>query len=110
MFIMEFLKVDYCTESGLLPIVGVIHSVVNLIQLAVPIGLILFGTLDLAKAVISNKDEEMKKAQNLLIRRVIYAVAVFFVIFIVNLAMTMVSDNAEDTGAKNWTRCWNKTK
>ena len=96
---------DYCKDLG--PILGIIHAVIFLLQVLVPIGLILYGMLDLAKAVISSKEEEMKKAQSMLIRRVVYAVAVFLVVWIVRLVMNVVVDNA-DTSANNWTKCWDK--
>lgn len=48
-------------------------------RIIVPILLILFGTLDFAKAVISSKEDEMKKAQSKFIRRLIAGVAVFLV-------------------------------
>ncbi|MEE3343642.1 MAG: hypothetical protein VZS44_06095 [Bacilli bacterium] len=97
---------SYC--SDLKPILRIIKAVIFLIQFIVPIGLILFGTLDLGKAVISSKEEEMKKAQSMLIKRVIYAVAIFLVVFIVTLVMNIVADNAEETNATDWKSCWNK--
>ena len=35
--------------------------------------LIIFGMLDLAKAVMANDDKEMKEAQKKLIKRIVYA-------------------------------------
>ena len=102
---------EYCTESGLLPVLGIVKDVIRLLQIGIPIILILMGTIDLGKAVISSKDEEMKKAQGILIKRIIYAVAVFLVFFIVNLVMTIVSDNAGknvNNNTKDWRTCWNK--
>ena len=99
------LFLDYCKDLG--PIIGIIHAVVVLIQFIIPIGLIIFGTIDLGKAVISSKEEEMKKAQNALIKRVIYAVAVFLVVIIVRAVMNIVVDNA-NSNAKSWAKCWDK--
>ena len=97
---------SYCSDLN--PILRIIKAVIFLIQFIVPIGLILFGTLDLGKAVISSKEDEMKKAQNILIKRVVYAVAVFLVVFFVILAMNIVADNAEDSNANDCKGCWNK--
>ncbi len=58
---------------------------VNAIKVVVPILLIIFGMIDLAKAVMSNDEKEMKGAQGKFIKRAIYAVVVFFVVAIVQL-------------------------
>lgn len=73
------------TEGGTLLLPTITVLVVNLIKIAIPIILIIFGMLDLAKAVMSNDEKEMKGAQTKLIKRVIYAVAVFLVVSIVQL-------------------------
>ena len=61
-------------------VVSLIKAVVQVFQIVIPILLILFGLIDLGKAVIASKEDEMKKAQNNLIKRVIYAIAVFLVV------------------------------
>ena len=108
MNIINFLEID-CGENGLGPIINILHSVVSLIQFGVPILLIVFGMLDLGKAVMAGKEDEMKKAQGTLIRRVIYAVAVFLVVTLVTFVMGIVSDaNAKDADTTSWIECWNK--
>lgn len=67
--------------------------VVNLIKIAIPIILVIFGMLDLAKAVMSNDEKEMKGAQTKLMKRVIYAVLVFLVVSIVQLIFSVLSKN-----------------
>ena len=89
---------DYCQELG--TIITLLKNIVKLLQFLIPIGLILFGMLDLGKAVIAGKEDEMKKAQGTLIKRVIYAVAIFLVVTIVSFVMGMV-------GSKDWKECWN---
>ena len=91
---------DYCTELG--AVIGVLKAVVGLFQFGIPILLIIFGMIDLGKAVIASKEDEMKKAQGTLIKRAIYAVAVFLVVTIVTLVMSMVG---KGSGSEWWT-CW----
>ena len=88
---------DSC--GGLLDIVIIIRKVVDIIKILIPIGLILFGLLDLGKAVIAGKEDEMKKAQSSLVKRIIYAVAVFLVVQIVVFATGLV-------GSTEWQDCW----
>ena len=80
--------------------------VVDLIKIGVPVLLIIFGMLDLGKAVMASKEDEIKSAQKLLIKRAIYAVAIFFVVFIVQVVFRLI-DNSGDLGQSNWITCWN---
>ena len=92
--------VEASTCGGLLEIVILIRKVIDIVKIIIPIGLILFGLIDLGKAVIAGKEDEMKKAQGTLIKRVIYAVAVFLIVQIVIFATGLV-------GAESWQECWN---
>ena len=94
---------DYCTELG--AVIGVLKAVVGLFQFGIPILLIIFGMIDLGKAVIASKEDEMKKAQSMLLKRCLYAVAVFFVVTIVTLLFGLLgSSKVNDTA--NWAKCW----
>ena len=67
-----------------------IGQIFDIIMIVIPIILILMGTIDFIKAVISHKDDEMKKAQNTFIKRIIIGVAVFFVPTLVNVLTGLV--------------------
>lgn len=95
---------DAC--GGLLPIVKMLRNVLNIVQIFIPILLILFGTIDLGKAVISSDEKEIKAAQSRLIKRCIYAAAVFFVVLLVTVVMNIVASSGE-SGTKKWKTCWN---
>ncbi|MDO4963241.1 MAG: hypothetical protein Q4E75_04000 [bacterium] len=79
------------TFAGTFPYI--ISTIVLIIKIAVPILLIIFGMLDLGKAVVASKEDEIKKGQQLLIKRAITAVLVFFVIQIVQIIIRFVSGN-----------------
>lgn len=96
--VKELQASDFC--SGLSQIIILLGNIIRLLQWIIPMGLILFGLLDLGKAVIAGKEDEMKKAQGTLIKRVVYAVAVFLVVTIVYFVMGMV-------GSTEWKTCWN---
>ena len=102
--IVNFLKVSYCDDLD--PVIRLVKSFISLIRFGVPIILIVMGTIDLAKAVLSSKEDEMKKAQGALVKRLIYAVAVFLVVTIVTVVMGMVADSGAK-GGNSWKDCWN---
>lgn len=64
-----------------------INEILTYPRIIVPILIIGLGFLDLGKAVIASKEDEMKKAQSTFIKRLIIGVAVFLVPAIVNLIM-----------------------
>lgn len=94
---------DVC--GGLLPLVKVIVGVIRIFQIVIPIGLIIYGTIDLGKAVIASDEKEIKAAQSRLIKRFIYAAAVFFVPLLVTVVMNVVATGAEGD-ATSWANCW----
>ena len=64
------------------------------LQVLVPIAIIILGSLDLLKAVAAQKEDEIKKGQQVFIKRLIGAAIVFFVFVIVKFIISIVSDNS----------------
>lgn len=98
---------DSC--RGLTPVIRVIRKgVFPIVQIGIPLILVLLGTIDLGKAVISSDDKEVKAAQSRLIKRCIYAVAIFFVVTLVTVLMSIISETADDDDVEvgNWKKCW----
>ncbi len=98
---------------GLLPIFKVIRKgIFPIIWIGIPIVLILMGTIDLGKAVMASDDKEIKAAQGRLIKRVIYAVVIFFMVTIVSLVMDLIgtADNSDVEGNTDWRSCWEAAK
>ena len=101
---------DNC--GGLLPIVRVIVALIKIFMIVIPVGLIIFGTIDLGKAVIASEEKEVKAAQSRLIKRIIYAALIFFVPLIVGVVMNVVAagdekDTSKTGNTASWQQCWN---
>lgn len=92
-----------CTEIA--PIINIIKAVLNIVQWAIPIIIIVLGTFDLMKAVIASKEDEIKAAQKLLIKRVVYAIVIFLIPTIVHFVFNIVSSNVTE-GTENFWACW----
>ena len=73
----------------------IIHLIYVFIQVFVPILLIIWGMLDLGKAVMAQKEDEIKKGQNTFIKRLIAAAILFFVVTIVRFLVNIVGDESE---------------
>ena len=81
-----------------------VSTAVLLIKIFVPILVIIFGMLDLGKAVAASKEDEIKKGQQMFIKRAVAAVIVFFVIQIVQLLIGFVSNR--DRSVSNCFNCF----
>lgn len=86
--------------SGTFPYL--ISTIITIVQIAVPILLIIFGMLDLGKAVIAAKEDEIKKGQQTFIKRLIAGAIVFFVILVVKTIVRFVSN-----GSQSVMQCFN---
>lgn len=67
-------------------------TVVNLLKIFIPIILVIYGMIDLSKAVMANDDKVMKEAQTKLIKRIVYAIVIFFVVAVVQLVFGKLAE------------------
>ena len=95
-----------CGNGMITNIPTMIPRTVNIVymalQIAVPVLLVIFGSIDLIKAISSGKEDDMKKAQATLIRRIVTGVLVFFIFVIVKLLV-----NAFGNHKANVVNCMN---
>lgn len=110
---MNNLLLAYEACADILPLLRVIRQgVFPLVQIGIPIVLIVMGTIDLGKAVISSDDKEVKAAQGRLIKRILYAAVIFFMTVIVSLVFNIVAQANDEKveGATSWADCWAQAK
>lgn len=88
--------------NGMIPYI--VSSAVTIIKIVVPILLIIFGMIDLVKAVTAGKEDEIKKAQTVFIRRLVMGILVFFVVVIVQMLVSFVSN--KDSNVSNCFNCF----
>lgn len=107
MEILDIIQVlDFCDDSK--AIWQFLGHIVNILQIAIPVIIVLLGTIDLGKAVMAGDDKKIKEAQKMLLMRLIYGVAVFFVITIVQIVFGLVGDvGEEDTTENSGKTCFN---
>ena len=98
--LVQVLDKGFCESTK--AIWGLIGYVITVLQIAIPIIIVLLGTLDLGKAVMAGEEKQIKDAQKMLIKRIIYGVVIFFVAVIVKYVFGMVSDSIDSDGSKCW--------
>ena len=92
---MLLLDSKICMDASFLATVLFIKKIVGIIVILIPIALVLFVTIDLTKAVIANDDNQMKTAQKLAIKRIIYAAVIFLVPTLINATFNMLGKEVE---------------
>lgn len=92
-------KLDICT-GGITDVWTIIGYIIFAIQVVVPLLLIISGMITMAQAVMKQKEEDIKKAQSLLVKKIIAAVIVFLIIAVTKIVVGLVA-----TG--NWEGCVN---
>lgn len=67
-------------------------TVVTIIYIAIPVILVLLGSIDLFKGIAAGKEDEMKKGQKMFVKRLVTAAIVFFVVVIIKFVISLVAD------------------
>lgn len=87
-----------CGDGLLTSIPNAIPNVVSIaytiIQIAVPVILVVMGSLDLFKGITAQKEDEMKKGQQMFVKRLVAAALIFFVFVIVKVVVSFVADGS----------------
>ena len=90
------------TSGSVASIFNLIGKIIEIFQIAIPIILVVLGLISLGKAVVASKDDEVKKATTGLVKKLVLAAAIFFIVAIVKLVIGLVSSTATSN------ECWNK--
>lgn len=81
-----------------------VHLIYLLIQVAVPVILVVFGSIDFIRAIVSTKEDEIKKGQQTFIKRLFTAAIIFFIFSIIKLVVSLVNGDS-DRGINNVMNC-----
>lgn len=110
-----FLISDVECTADMQAIIAIIKGVLTFVQWAVPIVLIVLGTIDMFKAVSSNDEKATKTAQKKFGIRLIYAVVIFLIPWIIRVVFGFAGNILGDQGTeadnaiKDFFTCWSKS-
>lgn len=91
-----------CPEA-IQTVVNVLYFVLKAIQYVAPVLLILWGTIDLVKSVVAGKEEDIKKNQKTLVKRLISGIIIFLIPIGVSMILSLI-------GSEDWRKCWDNKK
>ena len=74
----------------------IVHTFYLIALIAVPILLVIFGSIDFVKSLVGQKDDEIKKGRQIFIKRLITGVLVFFILSIVRLIVSIADDDSSN--------------
>lgn len=86
-------SVKFCSQTS--DIWRLVGRVLLVFKIVIPILLIIFGMMDLGKAVVAAKDDEIKKATKQLAMRAVAGIVIFFVPTLVGFIFTLVDGFAD---------------
>ena len=109
-----FQILDATCSTQMQTLIGAVKFILTLIRWAIPIVLIIMGSIDMFKAMASGDEKKAKEAQKTFIRRLIYAVVAFLIPFIISLVFDFIgstfnNQELQDAAAEgnNFFVCWN---
>lgn len=99
----------FCTDAA--PIMQIVGKVINIIKIVIPIIIVILAMFDLGKAVIAGEEKEIKEAQKMLVKRLLYGVIIFFVVTIVQIVFNLIGagfkgETDEDNPDNDSHKCW----
>lgn len=83
-------------------VVAILHEAYNIIRYLIPVGIVLFGTIDFLKAIMGKDDKDINS--KLFVKRLLYGLLAFFVFSLVKWVFTILS-NAGVGGASSAFQC-----
>ena len=96
-----------CGDADVPYIAAQITSIViNILKIVTPIIIVIFGMIDLVKAVIAQKDDEISKGSKTFIKRLCVGILVFLVFVLVEFIIGLVAPKDENTNMWNCVDCF----
>lgn len=88
---------NFCANSH--KILGLVGWALTIFKIAIPLIIIIIGLVDLGKAAVSSKPEEIKKSVTSLLWRLVGGIAIFFIPTIVLMIFGWTTNLGSETGA-----------
>lgn len=85
--------IDFCSKTA--EVWHLVGNILFVFKIVIPILLIIFGMMDLGKAVVGAKDDEIKKATKSLAMRAIAGVIIFLIPTLVGFIFSIVGGFSE---------------
>lgn len=88
---------NFCVQTS--AIWQLIGYVLYALKVIIPIVIIILGTIDFAKAIIDEKDDNLSKSTGILLRRIVIGIFIFFIPTIVSVLFSLIAAASEAVSA-----------
>lgn len=89
---------NFCVRSG--QVMQIIGYVLLVFKIVVPVLIIILGSIDVAKAVTSGEEKDIKEGAMKLLKRLLIGMAIFFLPSIVKVIYFSLTNDYKETGFK----------
>lgn len=79
-----------------------VGQIIFILKILIPIVIIVFGMIDLGRAVVDSDEKIMSKALKLLFKRIVIGIAIFFVPIIIKVVFGMILGFSEEMKNDAW--------
>jgi len=90
---MFLLAKDFCTATK--TVWQLVGKILGVFKIVIPLLIIIYGMIDLGKAVVASEDKEIKTAAKRLLIRIIAGLCIFFVPTIVSFAFDLADQSGD---------------
>ncbi len=94
----------FCADTHSL--LGLVGWAITIFKIAIPLIIIVLGVIDLGKAAVSSKPEEIKKSAISLVWRFVGGIVIFFIPTIIMLVFGFVGNFGEAQKQVDWNICY----
>lgn len=96
---------DACTNPDILRVIWFFLMLIDIVKIIIPIALIVLGIIDFSKAAITSDEKVQQKTGKLFAKRLLYAVLVFTIPWLVEVLMVTLGNIMGKEGVVNFTDC-----
>lgn len=97
-------------NSDMQMLVNIVIQVLDVVHFFVPMVLIIFCTIDIFKIIVSKKEDDVKKLRNDVFRKIVYAIVIYLIPFIVPFVLNTVDRILPMDYDNSWKECYDYVK
>ena len=90
--------------------VRIVAKLLDIVRFIVPIVLIIFCTVDIFKIIVSKKEDEIKKLRNDVFAKILYAIMIYLVPFLIPFIFSMADKILPMEYDNSWQECYELVK
>lgn len=89
-----YILLEVCQNPTVLRVIYFVSLLLDVVFVLLPIGLVIYLMIDFTKAVVADSEDKQLKSTKLVGKRILYAVIVFAVPWIVSVLMSILSSQS----------------